>query len=191
MVIDWSAVSFAVAGLLPLAALPMVFEFLGHQMYHSVVVQNLTGLDFEWSIAYQHSGSVAVQPASSIPAQQTSFDPVRQAQTTLSYQGNFQFINSSDLGSIGYVLALTPSDGGTAANIVVSIPWGSDNAIWVGPSSSSPQDLYHEHSAANGQLSQSASFGDYDVTVSINALSGKTANDTYFYCSTVVIEPSA
>jgi hypothetical protein len=111
-------------------------------------------------------------------------------QVQCTYQANTTFINSSNLGSIGYTLTLTPSDGGQVASLVVAIPWAGDNTIWVGQGESDPERTYHAHSGVNGQVSQVATFGNYKVTLTINKLSGKT-EDSYFYASMVVLEPVA
>jgi hypothetical protein len=73
--------------------------------------------------------------------------------------------------------------------MVTAIPWAGDNAIWVGQSDLSADSLYAQRSVPNGQLVQSATFGSYKVTQSINRLSGKTDGD-YFYCSMVLVEPA-
>jgi hypothetical protein len=104
-----------------------------------------------------------------------------------AYQANATFINSNDLGSIGYTLTLTPSDGGQAASLVVSIPWAGDNTIWVGQGSGSAEDTYNANQLPNEQVTQSATFGDYSIALTINKLSGKT-QDQYAYSSLVVIE---
>ncbi|MBW4960139.1 hypothetical protein, partial [Klebsiella pneumoniae] len=92
-----------------------------------------------------------------------------------AYEANFQFINSSDLGSIGDLITLTPSGGATSvANLLVSIPWSGDNTVWVGSSSGSAQSTYDAHSAPNGQLSVSSTFDQYTVTVAITKLTGET-----------------
>lgn len=41
----------------------------------------------------------------------------------------------------------------------------------------------------NGQLAAEATFGGYSVTLSLSKLSGKTY-DSYYYCSTAIIEPA-
>ena len=185
MTIDWTSVSLEAAGLGVVIAIPMVILFIGHEMVNSVNIVNETDLSFTWSVLTQVHGSASVLPAASSNNVIPPLSYVTDAwgdETTVkcAYSADFQFINSSDLGSIGYVLNLEPSDGGTPAKIVVSIPWGSDNAIWLGQSDDDGQTIYDDHSGATGELSVSATFGNYQISVAITALSGET-NGQYFY----------
>jgi hypothetical protein len=190
LAINWSTVALDVACMAPLVAIPMIIEFLGHDMYHSLMIQNLTESDFNWSLDKSVSGKSAMLPADAlIPGCQSRTNLMGNGETTrFSYQANFQFINSSNLGSIGYVLSVAPKEGGDRATLVFSIPWAGDNTIWVGTGASDSATTYAEHSAPNGNLTMSATFDSYQVTVTINKLSGKTEGD-YFYSSLVVIEP--
>lgn len=192
MSIEWSAVALDFAGLAPLMALPMIAEMLGHQMTHALIVQNLTTTDFSWSLTQVH-GSTAMQPGQpKLPQLKVEAGQGADgADVTLSYQAAFQFINATDYGSIGYVLQLQPADGGQPATLVVAVPWAGENIIWVGTSTDDARVTYDAHvQVADGQLSKSVTFGKYRVTLSLNASSGKTY-DSYYYCSTAIIEPIA
>lgn len=192
LAIQWSSVALDIACMAPLVAIPMIIEFLGHEMYHSLMIQNLTDINFTWNLDELVSGKTAVVPAtSSIPQCQTQTNLLGDQETTrFSFQVNFQFINSTNLSSIGYVMSLAPDGGGDSAALVVSIPWAGDNTIWVGTGDSDPATTYAQHSAPNGDLSMVATFDSYQVTFTINKLEGKT-NGNYFYSSLVVIEPLA
>ena len=107
---------------------------------------------------------------------------------TLSSSASFQNVNYTDYGAIGYVLQLHPADGSPAATLVVNVPWAGDNAIWAG-TAADPDQAYEQHAAPTGQLTTKATFGGYTVTLSLNKLSGKTY-DSYYYCSTAIIEPA-
>lgn len=190
LAIEWGSVALDVAGMAPLMAIPMIVEFLGHDMQHSLIVQNMTAQTFTLDLDLLH-GKQACSPASTtLPALSTQTDPLNpKATVTYSYDAYYQLINSTNLGSIGHVLTLTPGDSSPKARLVTSIPWAGDNAIWLGQSDLSGSALYDQHSAPNGQLVQSAVFGSYRVTQSLNRLSGKTDGD-YFYCSMVLVEPA-
>jgi hypothetical protein len=195
MAIDWGTVGLEAAGLGAIAAIPIIVSFLGHKMMNSVAIINQTNLDFNWNVSLQDSGKASVLPKSDsgkIIPQMSYYTDMWGDKTTVqaAYEADFQFINSSDYGSIGYVLTLTPSDNGTPAQLVVSIPWAGDNTIWVGNSNDSYQTIYDTYSIANGKLSTSATFGNYQVTVSINKLSGETSGQ-YFYGVLAVIEPTS
>jgi hypothetical protein len=189
MSIEWSSVALDFAGLAPLMALPMIAEFLGHKMAHSLIVQNLTNTDFTWSLT-NINGSTAMKPGDTKISQLKveTGESTDGKDVTLSYQAAFQFINSNDYGSIGYVMQLNPADGGQVANLVIDVPWGGKNIIWLGTSADSPQTIYDAHTqTADGQLSKTGTFGNYKVTLSLNKITGKTY-DSYYYCSTAIIE---
>jgi hypothetical protein len=189
LAVEWGSVALDVAGMAPLMALPMLVEFLGHKMQHSLIVQNMTGQQFSIDLALVHGKQACAPASASLPGLSTQHDPVTGQDATYAYDAYYQLINSTDLGDIGYVLTLTPSDSSPKASMVTAIPWAGDNAIWVGQSDLSADSLYAQRSVPNGQLVQSATFGSYKVTQSINRLSGKTDGD-YFYCSMVLVEPA-
>jgi hypothetical protein len=185
MSIDWGSVVLDFAGLAPLMALPMIFEMLGHAMTHALIVQNLTGIDFTWSQALP-AGQSAVQPGHErLPGLKHDAG----TGVVLSSSVFFQVINSTDYGDLGYVIQLHPAGGGPAATLVISVPWAGDNAIWAG-SADGAEVAYRQHRQPDGNLSVTAAFDGYRVTLSLNKLSGKTY-DKYYYCSTAIIEPAA
>jgi hypothetical protein len=176
------------AGLAPLMALPMIFEQLGHAMTHALIVQNVTDTDFTWTQTIVH-GTSAMQPGvTQLPALKHEKGTGDQPDVTLSSSASFQVINTTDYGSVGYVLQLTPAGGGPAATLVISVPWAGQNTIWAG-SATNAETAYTQHSQPDGNLSVKASFGPYAVTLSLNKLTGKTY-DSYYYCSTAIIEPA-
>jgi hypothetical protein len=195
LAIDWGSVGLESAGLGVLAAIPLIVSYLGHDMVNSVVINNLTNQDFEWTVLGQEWGKASVLPAAvggsnAIPKMDYNTDSWGDKTTVkVAYEARLQFINSNDLGSIGYVLGLQPKGGGTQAKLVASVPWAGDNTIWVGPSNDSPDSIYSQHSDPDGRTSVTATFPGYKVTMGINKLSGKTDN-AYFYGIVVVIEPA-
>lgn len=188
MAIEWGAVGLDVAGLAPLMAIPMIVEFLGHKMTHSLIVQNMSDVGFTIDLA-QYDGATMFLPAgSSLPKLTEEDDPLHAGRRlAYSYQANYQFINSSDFGAIRYLMTLYPDDGSPAASMAITIPWSGDNSIWVGSASSSEGAV--DAADAKGDEVVTAVFGSYRVTLSINALSG-TSDGSYFYCSMAVVEPA-
>lgn len=189
LAVDWGGVVTEVAGLAPVMAIPLILESLGHTIRHSLIVQNLTGMDFTWTVDPLH-GMAAVQPGGNvIPAVQVANGVPEVADgSRLSYQAGWQFASAGNMSSIGYVLTLAPA-AGQAVRAVVSIPFAGRNAIWVGASTLDAQSLYEQHSSPTGALSVTAECGDYQLTLSINALTGTTSDGVYFYCSTAVLDP--
>jgi hypothetical protein len=195
-VIDWGSVGLEVAGMGALAALPMILSYLGHKMIVSVQIINETNFDFTWDIAYQPNGKTSVSPATTagqvVPKLGYYTDTWGdKTSVKCAYEADFQFINTSDYGSIGDLITLTPSSGASSvANLLVSIPWAGQNTVWVGESSGSAQATYDANSAANGQLSVSHQFDQYTVTVAITALTGTTEGQ-YFYGVLAHITPNS
>lgn len=193
LAIDWGDVLLESAGLGALAAIPLLVSFLGHKMVNSVEIHNLTDIDFKWSVLAQVHGKASIIPKNDdtklIPKMDYNVDSWGDRTTVkVAYSADFQFINSSDLSSIGYVLELAPVSGGTSAKAVVSIPWAGDNTIWVGQSNDDPNTIYENHSIPDQRLSVVATFDTYQVTWSITKIRGET-DGAYFYGVLGVIEP--
>lgn len=196
LAVDWGSVALECAGVAAVAAIPLLVSYLGHKMVNSVEIHNLTDIDFNWSVLAQVHGQASVMPKEDkdkiIPRMNYNTDSWGDKTTVkVAYSADFQFINVTDYTPIGYVLGLTPSDGGTQAKAVASIPWAGDNVLWVGQSNDSPEAVYQEHTMVpDGKLSVTASFGNYKLTWSVNKLRGET-DGAYFYGILGVIEPTS
>ncbi|MFH8591243.1 hypothetical protein [Streptomyces rimosus] len=193
LAIEWGSVVGEVAGVGVIAALPLIFQFLGEKLINSVSIHNLTDIDFSWDILLQKHGETTVMPKDQVNRKLPKMDYNTDSwgdHTTVkvAYDAEFQFINSSDLGSIGYVLSLTPSNGSPEAKAVVSIPWAGKNTIWVGQSDDDPDKIYGDHSSPDDRLSVTADFGTYTVTWAISKLQGQTGGQ-YFYGILGTIKP--
>ncbi|RCK47051.1 hypothetical protein TH25_16175 [Thalassospira profundimaris] len=192
--IDWASAGLEVAGMGAIAALPLIVSALGHKMINSVLIINETEYDFAWDIAYQDAGKTSVSPKTDngkIIPQLSYYTDMWGDETSVkcAYEASFQFINSSDLGSIGNLITLTPKSGSsTPANLVISIPWDGENTVWVGESSGSAKDTYDANSQSNGKLSVTHDFDCYSVTAAISKLDGETKGQ-YFYGVLVHITP--
>ncbi|MFP2904152.1 hypothetical protein ACLESD_03575 [Pyxidicoccus sp. 3LFB2] len=188
--IDWGSVGLEAAGMGALVAIPMIVGFLGHKMVNSLVVHNLTDHDFTWQMTNQFHGQSTVLPdpktANKIPKMDYNVDSWGDKTTVkVAYQAMYQFTNSTDLGSIGWLLTLTPDDGSTATDIMADIPWATDNTIAVGEKGS----ITVPPEQSDGQLTKTAKVGEFNVTIAITALSGETGG-AYFYGVIVTIEPA-
>ncbi|MGJ0395708.1 MAG: hypothetical protein ACR65U_05735 [Methylocystis sp.] len=193
--INWTSALPVAAGMGALAAAPLIISLIAKKMNVDVLIVNMTDHNFIWSY-YQDSGKVAVYPAGAnkmIPKMDYATDSWGDKSTNpVAYEAEFNFINNTNLGNIGYLITLTPDDSSLApANVLVSIPLTESNAIWVGPSAASPDKTYKNHKAANGKMQISHSFDSYTVTASINALHGKDDNKQYAYKMLVCIQSAA
>jgi hypothetical protein len=189
--VAWGAITAEALGLGALMAIPAIVEFLGHQMMHSMQVQNLTGSPFAWQVTIIHGATTINLPAAEIPAMAAGANPLDPAsQVVLASEVHQLYSNYSQWSSIGYVLELMPRDGSPESQVVVSIPWAGDNVIWAGESSSPAHETWDSHkSNPSPPLSLAADIGDrYAVAVSLNRLGGKEGG-SYFYCSSIVIQP--
>ncbi|QKW48264.1 hypothetical protein [Streptomyces buecherae] len=195
LAIEWGSVVGEVAGIGVITALPLIFEFIGEKLLNTVSIHNLTDIDFTWDLLLQKHGETTVMPKDQVyrklPKMDYNTDSWGDHTTVkVAYDAEFQFINSSDLGSIGYVLSLTPSDGSPEAKAVVSIPWAGKNTIWVGQSGDDADTIYKDHSTPDDRLSVTADFGTYTVTWAITALEG-TQGGQYFYGVHGTIRPKS
>jgi hypothetical protein len=195
LTIEWGSVGAEAAGLGVLAAIPLIINFLGHKMVNSLLVLNRTDTDFTWSLMSQEHGSASVLPDpksnSTIPKMDYNVDSWGDKTTVkVSYQAQMQFINSTDLGDIGWVLGLQPADGNPEIAVVCNIPWAGSNVIWTGQSTGNADDMWNQNGQIpNGQLNSSATVGAYKCTIAINKLTGETDN-AYFYGLLVTLEPA-
>lgn len=193
-IVDWSAALWEGAGLGALAALPLIISFMGHKMVTSVSIVNKTDFDFTWDVAYQAHGKTSVTPCSDdgkIISRMSYYTDIWGDRTSVkaAYEGNLQFINTDDLGSIGDVITLTPTSGAASvASLVVHVPWGDPNIIWVGEGEGSAESTYAKYTQVNGPLTMTAHFDAYSVTLAITKLDGET-NGQYFYGVLAIIEP--
>ncbi|WP_320779242.1 hypothetical protein [Streptomyces sp. CRN 30] len=191
--VSWSSVALECAGLGAVAVLPLIFGAIGHNMLCHVEIHNLTDIDFTWNLDDQVHGKASVLPqdetARQIPKMDYAVDHWGDRSTVqCAYFATFGFINSYDLGDIGVVLSLTPSDGSPEAKLVAAVPYAGDNTIWVGQSDDDPATIYAENSVPNGLLQTACSFDTYSVSWAITKLSGTTGG-AYYYGLMGVINP--
>ena len=201
--VEWLDGLLDVVGLGALIAIPLILKSLGHAMSASIMIVNETDYDFKWEILDQVHGKASVLPGLSdgttnfvIPKLDYDTD-IWGDQTSVkaAHEANLQFINSSDYGSIGCVLQLTPQDStgnacGTPAKLTCSIPWAGENTIWVGQSDAEAKNIYADHSIPDDRLVVEASFSTYKVTVSTDSLRGRDDTKAYNYCLMAVIDPA-
>ena len=169
--------AFAVLGLL--VAVPIIILALAKNFTLYLEIDNLTDTPFTWSAPYTSEGAITAQPSEQvIPAMGMAVDSWGDVTTQpVVYQANFTAMNSSGYSGIGLLINLSPPGGGGDDDItaLISIPWLTDNAIWLGtPGSSSPDwaALYDANSGSNGQIKVTYGTRDVSTSLSIDALSG-------------------
>jgi hypothetical protein len=190
LAIDFSVAIPAFAALGVLLAVPLLISALDKTFVLHIEVDNLTNNDFTWSIPYMEEGTMTSQPASTlIPKMGMATDMWGdQSSVAVVYQAYYSSMNTSGFEGIGLVMNLSPA-GYTDQDIaaVISIPWISDNGIWLGDSGNNPdwQSLYNSHSGSSGSLTATHGNQRFYTTLAIDALSGN--NDEY-HC-VIRIEP--
>lgn len=190
LAIDWGSVALEAGGMGALMAIPLIVGFLGHKMVNSVIVNNLTDHDFTWAVTNQFFGKSSVMPdpktANKIPKMDYNVDSWGDKTTVkVAYEAQFQFINTTDLGDIGWLITLTPDDGSTATDVMTYVPWAGDNILGVGAAGS----ISVPPMQPDGQLTKTTTVGNFKTTIAINALHGET-DGAYFYGVIVTIEPA-
>jgi hypothetical protein len=190
LAIDWGSVALEGAGMGAIMAIPLIVGFLGHKMVNSVVVNNLTDQDFTWSMTNQFFGKPTVLPdpktANKLPKMDYNVDSWGDKTTVkVAYEAQYQFINTTDYGDIGWLITLTPSDGTPATDIMTYVPWAGDNILGIGAAGSIAVPPLN---TPDGKLTKSATVGNFTTTIAVNALHGET-DGAYFYGVIVTIEP--
>lgn len=188
-VVTWGDMIGEALGVGVLMAIPLLIEFLGHTMRHSLVVDNLTSTPVRWKLTTVHGESEVTPVDAPIPGQRTLPDPLAAgASLTVSSQLRLLHVNVTRLSSIGCVLELMP-EGGARANVLVNIPWAGKNVIWAGASTDSAEHIWQSHAdGPETPLTTTATAGENTVTVTVNRLQGDR-DGAYFYCSSIVIAP--
>ena len=166
LVVDWGMAGAEMGGLGVLAAIPLIIQFLAHPMMNSLQVINRTDEDFKLQIIDQKWGKAAVVPVGgdtpTLPKMDYNTDSWGDKTTVkVAYEANYQFINSNQFGSIGYVMSLTRAAGGPTAKLLTSVPWAGTNTIWVGESNDGPDTIYQRYATGDGVLAKGAAFGNY------------------------------
>ena len=187
--VTWGEMIGEGLGIGALMAIPAIVQFLGHTMTHSVVIDNVSPSALTWELTTIHGEDTLRQPVAPVPGQRKITDLLdRSAELTLSSQLHLLHLNWSRETGIGYVLTLSPGQGGTKVYVLTHIPIVGDNVIWVGTSDGTPQSVWDAHYLDARVLSTSTTVGDTTITVSLNRLRG-TIDDAYFYCSSIVVAP--
>ncbi|WP_320779243.1 hypothetical protein [Streptomyces sp. CRN 30] len=181
-VVDFSAAFPPLAGLAVLAAVPLILAALAKNFVLRLQVVNMTDLDIEVTVPYQADGAMTVEPADPVlPAMGQVTDAWGDRSTVdVAYLATFSATNRSGYSGLGFLLNLSPA-GSDGADVcaVVSVPWGSDNTIWLGDTGSDPDwgGIYDANSDADGLLRVDHGNRVLAVSLAIDALSGNA--DTY------------
>jgi hypothetical protein len=133
--IDLAAAAPPLAVLGVLIAIPILIEALSKQFELHLEIDNQTDHDLTWSLTYQENGSMTAQPASNLLPRMGKATDAWGDQTDLPviYQANFSAMNKSGYEGTGIALRISPADlPASDLAVLISIPWGADNALWVG-----------------------------------------------------------
>jgi hypothetical protein len=180
--LDLAAAVPALAGLAVLMAIPLLISALAKQFVLHIEVNNLTDVDFNWSIPYTEEGSVTVEPTSAVLPKMGKATDSWGDETTVPvvYQGTFSSMNTSGFEGIGFVMNFSGAGfTGQDTCAVISIPWIADNAVWLGDPGRSPdwRSIYSQNYGANGKQRVFHGNQRFATTLAIDALSGN--NDEY------------
>ena len=184
---DFNEMAFSLGVVAPLMAVPLVFEYLSHPMFLSVMVINKSNRTIDLTPLDQIHGKASVNwPASSLPVPAEVPGNASGTLTgTLLQTALSQYINSNTYGAIGLVLSST----GTAESPirdVISVPWSGDNTIWAGASNEDAATIWDSHSGSPHQLTYHTDAQNLQIDVAISALNG-TTDDRYWYGVLIVI----
>lgn len=184
VIIDLSAAAPPLAILGALIAIPFIVKALEKKFVLHFELNNFTSYDFEWKVEYMKHGTMTSQPKSNvIPRMGYATDSWGDQTTSeVAYQADYTSMNTSGFTGIGLVLRLTPLNAGADADIavVISIPWGNPNVIWLGDVPTKPDwsQIYKKGSSASPKLSVEHGNMRFSSRIAINSLSGD--HDVYY-----------
>lgn len=133
--IDLSAAVPAFGALALLAAVPLLIIALSKEFLLHLEIDNATDYDITWSQPYIYNGAMTAEPKDQVlPKMGRAVDVWGDVtDVPVVYQANFSSMNSSGYKGTGVALQLSPSGlVGQDVAVVISIPWGADNALWMG-----------------------------------------------------------
>jgi hypothetical protein len=133
--IDLSAAVPAFAVLALLAAVPLLIIELSKQFLLHLEIDNVTDYDITWSQPYIYNGAMTAEPKDQVlPKMGRAVDAWGdETDVPVVYQANFSSMNKSGYKGTGVALKLSPNGlTGQDVAVLISIPWGADNALWMG-----------------------------------------------------------
>lgn len=133
--VDLSAAVPAFGALALLAAVPLLIIALSKEFLLHLEIDNVTDYDITWSQPYIYNGAMTAQPKDQVlPKMGRAVDVWGDlTDVPVVYQANFSSMNSSGYKGTGVALQLSPKGlVGQDVAVLISIPWGADNALWMG-----------------------------------------------------------
>ena len=201
----------AFLGMAFLVAIPIVIQVLAHDTFHTVQVYNLlTNYDLQWSLAYQDSGAMNVEPVTgsgstipytTIPAMANQAPPGLTPVYAAS-NATFGYANTNALAGFGYVLQFQLTAPGMTSPVVDTayvlffVPLEGSNGLAVNLGSLTDVGSWYQNNnalLANQDTQASASDSNVVVTATFDYLTGQhpgpSGQDGYFYNSVLVFAP--
>ncbi|WP_125777958.1 hypothetical protein [Antribacter gilvus] len=176
--LDLAAIAPPLAALGLLIAVPLLIEMLAKDFQVHFEINNLTDHDVEWAVEYSYDGAMTAQPASpTIPKMGRAIDAWGDTtDVDVAYQADFSLTNASGFEGTGFVLRLSVPDLADEGDIavVLSVPWASDNSIWLGAAGPGTdwQQLWNDHGGGGGPLAVNHGTRQLYVDMGLDAVSG-------------------
>jgi hypothetical protein len=210
--IDFCAAAASYMGLSIVVALPILVMALAHNTFSHIQVYNLTSYDVVWSLAYQDSGQMYIEPTTlsnngtteyTIPATGSySPEPGIIAPVTVVHEADFGYTNTNQFEGFGYVMQFALNEAGTTTNVdtatvMISVPWDLTNTLATATGTlPSVANWYKENvGAGTNEVTQSvAQDSNVVVTATFDYLSGQhpagsQGQDQFYYQSIIVLSP--
>ncbi|MDG2531324.1 hypothetical protein [Caulobacter endophyticus] len=198
--ITGAALAYTLVGLLVIALIFVILEFVLHQSYQNVYVYNLTDKDLEFDFGYIYEGAAHNLSAKRIPARTKRVGPGNVPLGSWYNGTAFRFQSDSQFHGIGYALIARLYEPGTRREVdnfacMFDIPFVGDNSLnAVAGLMGSAEAFYRSSEGKHTTTQLTARAARHEMVVTYDFLSGKhkdpeTGDNEYLYNSLIVIRP--
>jgi len=199
--ITGAALAYTLVGLLVIALIFVILEFVLHQSYQNVYIYNLTDKDLQFEFGYIYEGGAHNLSAKSIPALTKRVGPGNVPLGSWYNGTAFRFQSDSQFHGIGYALVAWLYEAGTRRQVdsftcMFDIPFVGDNSLNATHGvPGSVKDFYLGSEGKHTTTQLTARGAGYEMVVTYDFLSGKhrdpeTGDNEYLYNSLIVIRPA-
>jgi len=193
-----AALAYTVVGIIIIAAIFIIVEFVLHYSYQNVYVLNLTKYDLSLDFPYIYEGNPHNLTSKDIPAltNKTGSDGISLGKF---YNGTaFRFQSDSEFYGLGYAMSLALKDPGSRQTkktyaCMFDIPYVGNNSLLATVKAPSDYKSFYKNAEGEHKVTQFYTSDDeLEIVVTYDYLSGthtdpETEKSEYIYKSLVVI----
>lgn len=196
--ISATALAYTVVGIIVIAAIFIILNYILHYSYQNIYIYNLTKYDLDFDYGYIYEGNSYNFETTHLPARESRTGPNNIDLGSWYSATAFRFQSDSQFHGLGYALSIQLKDSKTQ-NIykklacMFDIPFAGNNSLRA--SATYPDDIksfYLNNEGVIKSTEHSDSDGDIEIIVTYDYLSGQhidpeTEKDSYLYNSLIII----